>query len=199
MPTSTEGVFVISKYSDCCAQIAPTSMNLPRMHKISKRIHMEIKTAFLADHPEVIPTLAKWFRAQWPDYFAGQTLSDIEGDFYKDAQYDHIPVRLVAFVDGELAGTVVLRQQAAHALPEAHPGLGGLFVLEKFRIRGVGTELVQACMRVARDQGCEKVYATTVAARGILIRLGWKMVEEVVHDGEELTLYRYHLKDRDRS
>ena len=153
-----------------------------------------IQTAFLADHPEVIPTLAEWFRAQWPDYYAEQSLTDIEDDFREDAQYQGIPLRLVAFVDGELAGTVVLRDWVTDTVPNAHPGLGGLFVQEKHRTRGVGSELVQACMNVARDLSYKEVYATTVVAGGILMRLGWEVVKEVAHDDEVLTLYRCDLE-----
>ena len=155
-----------------------------------------IKTAFLADHPEVIPTLAEWFRAQWPDYYAEQTLSDIAEDFREDAQYHSIPLRLVAFVDGDLAGTIVLRDWVTDTLPDAHPGLGGLFVPVLYRQRGVATELVRAGMKVAREQGYEVVYATTVVAGGILKRLGWVVVKEIMHDDEQLTLYRCDLTDK---
>lgn len=153
-----------------------------------------IKTSFLADHLDVIPTLAQWFRAQWPDYYAGQTLADIEDDFREDAQRDRIPVRLIAFVDGELTGTIVLRDQVIETRPEFHPGLGGLFVPMSYRKRGIATELVHAGMNVAREQGYEVVYATTAVAGGVLTRLGWVAVEAVVHDDEQLTLYRCDLE-----
>ncbi len=154
-----------------------------------------IQTALLADHLDVIPTLAEWFRDQWPDYFAGRILPDIEADFHKEAQRHYIPVRLVAFVDGELVGTVVLRDRAIAILPKTHPGLGGLFVRPQYRKRGIATELVQAGMNVAREQGYGEVYATTVVAGGILTRLGWIIVEEVVeHGDEQLTLYRCDLE-----
>ena len=152
-----------------------------------------IKISFLADHPDVVPTLAQWFRAQWPDYYADQTLAEIEEDFREDAQYDSIPLRLVAFLDGELAGTIVLRDQVIDTRPEFHPGLGGLFVLERYRKRGIATELIEAGMNVARAQGYREVYATTGVAGGILRRLGWVAVEVVEHDGEQLTLYSCDL------
>ncbi len=158
-----------------------------------------IKISFLADHPDVMPTLAQWFRAQWPDYYADQTLADMEEDFREDAQYDSIPLRLVAFLDGELAGTIVLREQVIETQPQFHPGLGGLFVPLSYRRRGIATELVRAGMNVAREQGYREVYATTSVAGGILKRLGWVAVEALVHDDEQLTLYRCDLAARDRS
>ncbi len=152
-----------------------------------------IEIAYLVDYPETIPTLAHWFRAQWPDYYAGRTPADIAQDFQSEANRDGLPVRLVAFAGGELAGTIILRERAMHILPEYQPGLGGLLVAERQRGRGVGTELVRAGMNVARDQGYKVVYATTATARGILERLGWKMVQAVFHNDEQLVLYRCDL------
>ena len=153
-----------------------------------------VKTAFLADYPEVIPTLAQWFRAQWPDYYAERTPTDIAQDFYSEANCSGLPVRLVAFADGELAGTIILRKQALQTLPEYTPGLGGLFVVELCRNLGIGTELVRAGMNVACEKGYKSLYAGTVAASGILERLGWKLVKRVWHGDEQLGLYHCELQ-----
>lgn len=153
-----------------------------------------ITTAYLADHAEAIPTLAQWFRAQWPDYYAHQTQTDVERQFHREASRDRLPSRLVAFEAGELAGTIVLRELALETLPEFRPGLGGLYVVGSRRGRGVGTELVRAGMEAARAQDCEVVYATTATAGGILVRLGWVQVTAVHHEGEQLGVYRCELQ-----
>ena len=154
-----------------------------------------IEIAFLADHLEAIPLLTRWFRAQWPDYYAERTAADIAQDFYAEAQREGLPVRLVALSDGQLAGTITLREEATWTLPEYRPGLGGLLVTEQQRGQGVGTKLVRAGMKLALAQGYATVYATTVNARGILERLGWKLVKEVAHGDERLLLYGCELKD----
>ena len=156
-----------------------------------------IETPLLADHPGAIPTLAAWFRAQWPDYYAQRSLTDIARDFREEARRDGLPLRLLALVDGELAGTIVLRDRALTTLPESHPGLGGLFVTPRHRARGVGSALVRAGMDAARAQGFAVVYATTAVAGGILARQGWVISKAVVeHNDEQLALYRCELKPR---
>ncbi len=154
-----------------------------------------IDIAFLADHPETIPTLADWFRAQWPDYYAGRTSAEVAQDFYAEAQHNRLPVRLVAFADGAPAGTICLRQRATDDLPDYRPGLGGLYVIAQQRGRGIGTALVAAGMDVARVQGYATVYAMTVAAQGILERLGWTLVRTHSHNGEQHMLYGCDLAE----
>jgi len=152
-----------------------------------------IDIAFLADHPEIISTLVQWFRIQWPDYYAKRTSDDIAQDFHEEANRTGLPVRLIAFAESELAGTVTLREQAFQAFPEFHPGLGGLFVDERYRGRGIGTELVRAGMNLAREQGFERVYATTGPASGILERLGWEWLQNISHENEHVGLYRIEI------
>jgi GNAT superfamily N-acetyltransferase len=156
-----------------------------------------IEIALLADHPETIPTLAQWFRAQWPAYYAGRTLAEIAQDFDAETHRDRLPVRLVAFADSELAGTITLRAHALQTLPQYRPGLGGLLVVERQRGRGIGTELVRAGMHVAQAQGYAAVYTVTATAGGILDRLGWTQIQTITHGDEQLVLYSCHLEQHD--
>jgi RimJ/RimL family protein N-acetyltransferase len=152
-----------------------------------------ITIGFLADYLHTIPTLAKWFRAQWPDYYANWSQEQMRQDFLSDASRDHLPIRLVAFESSELAGTIVLREDETQLFSECQPELGGLYVVESHRNHGVATELVRAGMKLAREQGYKTVFATTVAAAGILERLGWEYIETVVHEDGPLALYECKL------
>jgi len=154
-----------------------------------------IKVTFLVDYPETIPMLVQWFRAQWPKYYAERTQMDIAQDFHAEANRNVMPVRLLAFLDRELAGTITLREHANRAVPEYCPGLGGLFVVEQYRGRGIGTELVKAGMQLAQEQGYIKIYTTTLTAQGILNRLGWQLVMPVSQGGEHSMLYTYEFEN----
>jgi GNAT superfamily N-acetyltransferase len=157
-----------------------------------------IQIDLLADHPETIPTLAHWFRAQWPVYYGERNLTDIAQDFHLEANRDVIPVRLVAFNDRNLTGTICLREQATHKTPHHRPGLGGLYVAQAYRGRGIGAELVRAGSDAAQAMGYATVYTATDAARSIFERLGWVSVETIWHGDERLVLYRRDLAESDR-
>ena len=150
-----------------------------------------ITIGFLADYPDTIPTLATWFREQWPDYYADMSQAELEKDFLEDTSRDRLPSRLVAFESDELVGTIILRGR--ESLAEFGPELGGLFVLESHRRHGIGTALVRAGMKLASEQGYETVVATTVVAAGILESLGWEFIKTVVHEDGELALYQCKL------
>lgn len=152
-----------------------------------------IEIGFLVNNPETIPTLTDWFRDQWPAYYAGRLPEDIANDFHAEANRATLPVRLVAFVDGALAGTIALRRHAIRTAPEYQPGLGGLLVAEAYRRRGIGTELVRAGMALARELGFCGVYTTTTTAEGILARLGWHHLQTLTHEDELLQLYHCDL------
>jgi len=151
-----------------------------------------VTIGFLAEHLDTIPTLAKWFRDQWSDYYADMSQEEMEQDFLEDASRDRLPSRLVAFESNELVGTIILRKQT-EADPEFQPELGGLYVVESHRGHGIGTELIRAGMKLARDQGYRTIYATTVAAAGILERLGWEFIKTVTHEDGQTELYRCKL------
>jgi RimJ/RimL family protein N-acetyltransferase len=117
----------------------------------------------------------------------------MEQDFLEDTSRDRLPSRLVAFEFNELVGTIILRENGNETLPEDQPELGGLYVVQSHRGRGIGTELVRSGMKLALDQGYTTVSATTVAAAGILERLGWEFIKTVIHSDGQLALYRCEL------
>lgn len=148
---------------------------------------------FLADHLDTIPTLVKWFRAQWSDYFANWSDEEMMQDFHEDISRNSLPSRLVAFEANELVGTIILRENKTETLPNSQPELGGLYVVEAYRGHGIGTELIRAGMKLAREQGYSEISATTVKAAGILKSLGWEFIKKVQYPDEEVSLYRCKL------
>ncbi len=153
-------------------------------------IHIE----YLADHIDVITTLAEWFQSEWPEYYAARSLADIAQDFYAEVNRHYIPIRLVAFIESDLVGTIVLREKILEEHSEYQPGLGGLLVAKPHRKCGIGSELVQAGMSLAQKIGYPEIYTITNVAGGILERLHWDKIGSFPNHGEQVALYKYTSK-----
>ncbi len=152
-----------------------------------------IKIAYLADHLDMIPTLSEWALAWAPDYYGSRSLEDIGQDFRQEARRTGIPIRLIAFLDSELAGMINLREQAMQGYPQYSPALGGLYVLPAFRKQGVATAMVKAIMELARKEKHDRIYTSTATANGIIERLGWEPVRAVMEGDRELMIYQYDI------
>lgn len=148
-----------------------------------------IQIDFLADHPELANTLAKWFRKQWANYYVARAFDEVEKELLEGTNRDQLPIRMVALDDGKLAGTIILRHLADPNEPDCSPGLGGLLVKSEYRRMGIGTLLVEAGTRLAADLGYTEAYATSGPASGILKRLGWQQMKLVVHGDEVLGMW----------
>jgi GNAT superfamily N-acetyltransferase len=137
-----------------------------------------LRISHLADHPEAIPDIRRWFEEEWPGYYGpgGQ-----------------LPVGLIAFYEGQLCGIAAL---TAHSIP-THTHLGpwaaaGL-VRPPFRGRGVGSGLLRALEGVERGLGYATMYCGTATAMGLLERHGWQCLERVIYEGEQVSIYHKAL------
>jgi predicted N-acetyltransferase YhbS len=150
----------------------------------------------LADHPDAIPLVTDWFYGDGTGFYAGRTFADVEESYRAEANRDRIPLRLVAVENGEIVGTVVLREQAGWSTPDLAPGLGGLFVREESRGRGIGTSLIQACVQTAKSLGFDRLFATTATAHVLFRRAGWREAgQSSDHCGKPLAVFRWDGKE----
>lgn len=149
-----------------------------------------VQVGLLTEHRDAIGVLAAWFIAQWPSYYAKRARRDVEKEFEAGMNTDRLPVVLLAHEAGTPLGTITLRERAMTDLPQYGPGLGAFYVSPNHRHRGIGTALVEAGMRTARQIGCAELYATTAAPGRIFERLGWTTLGPLLHRGEAINLYR---------
>lgn len=152
-----------------------------------------IKIELLADHPEVLPILERWFVAEWPSWYGAQGPGDAAGDLHSYASAVGLPRAVVAFAEGEVCGVAALKADSiashAHLTPWAAAGL----VDPSRRGRGIGTHLVTALESEARVLGYSRIYSGTNTARSLLERCGWQLIEDISHDGEPLGVFSKNL------
>lgn len=149
--------------------------------------------ALLADHPEAIPVLKGWYESEWRGYYGPGGPGDAEEDLRAFARRDGLPVGVVAFDEGVLCGIAALKSASieshAHLMPWAAAGM----VAPNKRGRGIGAQMLLALEGVARDLGFDRIYCGTGTSDSLLLRGGWVLLEQIVHEGEDLSIFEKSL------
>lgn len=121
-----------------------------------------------------------------PDKDADELCALVENDDFETA--------LVAIVEGQPVGSVLLVRHELDAAHDLTPWLAGLVVAEDHRHLGIGSALVRTLEERAVSLGVETLHLYTWDARDFYVRLGWKEVEPFVQDGEPALLMSRKLR-----
>lgn len=149
--------------------------------------------AYLAEHREVIPTLAHWFYEEWAYLHPERTYSDVERLITERAQMDKIPVALVAIEGEELLGTVCLKVHDMDTRLDLTPWLAGLYVSAQRRRQGIGAALVSAIEEKACELNVSRLYLYTPASESFYSKLGWIVKERIKYHGYPVTLMQKEI------
>ena len=158
----------------------------------------DIAIDYLANCPQLIDELARLSFIEWQDVYQQrkQTLKHSVENYRERMNTDRLPLTLVALQGGELVGMVSLKFHDMDTRPDLDPWLGGLFVLPKWRNRGVGTTL----MRRATEEACRlnvlRLYLWTHTAEGLYHKLGWQVVERTNYFGKEAVVMQIDLREQ---
>lgn len=109
------------------------------------------------------------------------------------ANRDELPIGMVAFADGELAGVAALKRESISSRTDLSPWIGGAYVVPHVRRQGVGAHLIGALCDIAAKLGYSTVYCATSTSVTLLQRADWQLLESLPHDGEIVHIYRKSL------
>jgi predicted N-acetyltransferase YhbS len=143
---------------------------------------------YLADHKDIIPTLAGWSYEEWSYLHPERTLSDVEQSILEGSNKEHIPVSLVAIDRGKVIGMIALKTSDFKARPNLGPWLAGLYVDKLQRRKGVGTRLVHEIEKLAARLGASKLFLVTDDAENFYSKLSWSVLERTVWQGISVTV-----------
>jgi GNAT superfamily N-acetyltransferase len=153
-----------------------------------------LRIVHLLEAPEAVPTLARWFVEEWGPWYGPDGRGDAEGDLAACGSRVALPICLVALsLDGAVLGTVALKHESVGCELGVGPWLAALLVGKSQRGQGIGTALVEAIERQARNIGLKAIYCSTNMAEGMLTRRGWEPFGESVSLRGRVAVYRRRL------
>jgi len=135
---------------------------------------LEIK--YLSDNSVFTDVVAKWIYDEFIDGIReGVSYEKIVENFSK-CQKDKLPVRLVAIVNGECAGTVSIEFNDLKCR-DYTPWLSSLYVEKTFRGKKIGDQLIDRVKEIVKELGYSEVYLRTEHASEYYIKRNWEFVE----------------------
>lgn len=152
-----------------------------------------LRISYLADHPEALPVLKKWFETEWADYYGPPGPGDAQQDLIAYSSRETLPVGLVAFYEGQLCGVAALKPDSISTHTHLSPWAAAGLVAPGVRRKGIGVRLVGALEDVARGLGYSTIYCGTSTAVSLLTRRGWQFMERVGYNGEDVSIYQKAL------
>ncbi|WP_161796955.1 GNAT family N-acetyltransferase [Devosia soli] len=148
---------------------------------------MNITTGLLIDHDEAMSALVDLYESEWADWYNPRGAS-ARADLAERLERNRLPLGIVAFADGQVAGTCALTATSG-ALTERSPWLGGLLVDPALRRHGVGLALLERARVEAKRLGFSRLHALTAEARELFERAGWRLAENVEVGGKMHGIY----------
>ena len=140
----------------------------------------DFQISYLIEYPNYIPQLAQWLFEEWDAILGEKTLQARIEKLNAHMNRDQLPIAWVAHANGELLGTSALRVHDLEGREDLTPWLGGVFVGERFRRRGIGHALCANVEEAARSRGVQTLYLFTLDKQQWYLRQGWTVLAPCV-------------------
>ena len=136
-----------------------------------------VTVELLADHPSLVPLVARWHWREWGDEEREGSESEWRDIVGRRIQRDAVPFTLLAFMDEEPVGCLSVCWDDVDAdFADEGPWLSGMFVRGPARNLGIGRALVQAAESRCRTSGHRVIWLHTGEACRFYERCGWKLM-----------------------
>ena len=135
-----------------------------------------MKIEYLSDNIAFAGQVARWIYDEFIENMRiGITYDEVLSNI-KNCHKTELPIRLVAIVGEECAGTVSIVQNDLKCR-EYTPWLAALYVDKAFRNHKIGERLISCVKDIVKDLGYSELYLRTEHASGYYRKLKWQFVE----------------------
>ncbi|MGH1366828.1 MAG: GNAT family N-acetyltransferase [Calditrichia bacterium] len=148
----------------------------------------------LAEIPDALDIIAQWYYDEWASVFDTKSLDDVKQGLKTYLNTDCMPLIVVAVVDGEIAGAAQLKYHEMDMFPDYEHWLGGVYVADGYRGKGMAEKIILRILEKARDFKVETIYLQTEnLTGGLYARMGWEAIEQVHSKGSDVVVMKKSL------
>ena len=104
-----------------------------------------------------------------------------------------IPFSLVAFLDGEIAGTISVVENDLKERDCYTPWVASNYVVEKHRNKGISSKMMVYVEEAMRRIGIKTAYLATEEVPDFYRKRGWQEIEKVNYKSEESLIFKKDL------
>jgi GNAT superfamily N-acetyltransferase len=155
----------------------------------------EIVFDLLADRPEYIANLARWFYDEWGRGQERKQLSDYEGELMRRLNRDQLPLTVIGQEAEIPVSTASLIYHEIPTLVDYEHWLASVYVVPGRRGRGLGNRTVRYICGLAAGMRIDELFLYTDANVGFYESLGWLRLESVEYRGRMVAVMRRALRD----
>ena len=151
----------------------------------------KIQIADLIEHPTKAILVERWIENEWGKL----PINDYYLSIYNNINWPYpLPRTLIALYNQEIVGTVSVLLDDLETRPEFNPWIGCLFVLKKYRRKGIGSKLFNEAEKLAINElGIKKAYLFTENQAHLYSHLGWIEKETDYYKGNKITIMEKEL------
>lgn len=154
---------------------------------------------YLKDNPEFIPQIAHWYFKQWGYLMEVPSVEIIKDRLKTQLNSNKIPLVLLLVENEELLGTCQLKYHEMDIYPEKEHWLGGVYICDKQRGKGLAKKMVIKAKEIAKSLGIKTLYLQTESlSGGIYAQLGWQPIEQITNKGEQVLVMQCILTLEDK-
>jgi GNAT superfamily N-acetyltransferase len=146
-----------------------------------------LELRYLADCPEVIPTVAAWHQRQF-GHLGTITLEQRIARFEQSLAKHPLPVTFIAWQEGVPIGSASLVDNDMEDRPHLSPWFASLYVVPEARCHGVGAALLRRVVDEAAALRFAHLYLYTEDQMAFYGRRGWQAIEDRLYRGYPITI-----------
>ena len=153
---------------------------------------------YLADQPELLPTLVNWFYDEWGRNEPDSSREKISMTLSQYLNRDRIPLTIVRLRGSQPIASASLKIREMETHPQYTHWLGGVYVHPDFRMQGIGSHLVEYSADLAKKLKVYHLYLYTRDHETFYTRLGWQEIERPTYQGRDAIIMQRNLSVRNR-